>query len=125
LSRAAEPPDAEELPMGKAEVASRGRSGLAGVRVSSDARSFCLREGLVTKLAVAVETARKHFSKIGNPAVSLVQDPEIAGASYLVVEIQVGGGVKDNVTAHREFAAETSKLLGSKREIINFHYEII
>jgi hypothetical protein len=86
--------------------------------------SCCLRIGVVSELSLAIETARKCFSIIGNPAVDLVQDPE-TDASYLVIEIQVRGDVRDNVMAHRTLARETARLLGPRREIISLHYDII
>ena len=99
-------------------------SGLADACLSSKALSFSLRIGVVSELSLAIETARKCFSIIGNPAVDLVQDPE-TDASYLVVEIQVRGDVRDIVMAHRNFALEKARLLGPRREIISLHYDII
>ena len=82
------------------------------------------RLAVLSELSIAIDTARKCFSIIGNPAVDLVQDPE-TDACYLVIEIQVRGDVRVNVMAHRNFAGETARLLGSRREIISLHYDII
>jgi hypothetical protein len=47
------------------------------------------------------------------------------GASYLVIEVQVRGEVKDVVMAHRKFAHQTARLLGTERSIITLNYDII
>ena len=74
---------------------------------------------------MAIETAKKHFSIVGSPAVNLLQDPEVDDTAYLVIEIQVNAGVKHNVLAHRKFASEVAELLGPKREYIKLHYDIM
>jgi hypothetical protein len=40
-------------------------------------------------------------------------------------EIRVSGAVKDNVIAHRKFAQDAARLLGSRREMITLHYDIL
>jgi hypothetical protein len=100
-------------------------SGLAGARTSAEALQFCLANGIAPELAMAIDSTRKNFSIVGSPIVNLVQDPEVDRTSYLVIEIQVRGTVRDNVMSHREFAREAAKLLGSKRGLIKLHYEIM
>ncbi len=107
------------------EFASRTESGLAATRTSGEALRFCLLNGMSSELGVAIDSARKHFSIVGSPSVTLVHDPEVHHASYLVIEIQVRGTVRDNVASHREFARETAKLLGTHRGLIKLHYDII
>jgi hypothetical protein len=115
----------QRLRLASGSVDADDRSGLSAFSAYSLLdTSCCLRIGVVSELSLAIETARKCFSIIGNPAVDLVQDPE-TDASYLVVEIQVRGDVRDNVMAHRNFARETARLLGPRREIISLHYDII
>jgi hypothetical protein len=101
------------------------KSGLAGAHPSAEALKFCLTKGIASELGMAIDSARKHFSIIGNPFINLVHDPEDDHTSYLVIEIQVRGTVRDNVISHRGFAHETAKLLGSKRELMKVHYDIM
>jgi hypothetical protein len=108
-----------------AKTAGQAQSGPSGARLSSDALSFCHREGIASELGRALDLARQCFSIVGDPVVNLMQDPEVAGAHYLVIEIQVRGGVKKTVSAHKQFALEASERLGSKREVIRLHYDII
>jgi hypothetical protein len=107
-----------------ARTAGPPQSSLAGARLTSDALSFCHREGIASELSLALDLARQCFAIVGNPVVNLVPDPEVDGASYLVIEIQVRGGVKETVSAHKQFALEASQRLGSKRELIRLHYVI-
>jgi hypothetical protein len=100
-------------------------SGLAAAYTTADALRFCLAKGISVQLGTAIDTARKQFSIIGTPSVRLVRDPEIENVSYLTIEIQVRGTVRDNVISHRSFAIATAKLLGSGRELIRLHYDII
>jgi len=100
-------------------------SELFGARLSCEALVFCQFKGVVSELRLAIETARNCFQIIGNPDVELVHDPETEAASYLVIEVQVRGEVKDIVMAHREFAKETARLLGPERSIITLNYDII
>ena len=113
-------------------IASTVLSGLSGVRISGEAFEYCLREGpgpesriTLEDLSASINTIRECFSVIGSPLVNLVRDPEIDNVCYLVIEIQVRGGVKDNVKAHRDFAGKAAKLLGVKRENLTLHYDII
>lgn len=110
---------------GRPEIASRSEPGLAGVRMSSEAHAFCQRNGFARELIDAIDSAKKCFSTVGSPVVNLVQDPEVDDTSYLVIEIQVRGEVRDNVVAHRKFATETAKSLGRNGELIKLHYDII
>jgi hypothetical protein len=107
------------------EFTPRMELGFAAARTSAEALKFCLSKGIVSQLGTAIDLASKYFSIIGSPSVRLVQDPEIERAFYLMLEIQVRGTVRDNVMSHRSFANETAKLLGSSREIIRLHYDII
>jgi hypothetical protein len=93
--------------------------------ISAEALEFCFAKGLAPQLGMAIESARKHFSIVGRPFVNLVQDPEDDHTSYLVIEIQVSGTVRDNVISHLGFAHETAKLLGPTRELMKLHYDII
>jgi hypothetical protein len=108
-----------------ANIAAQAPSGLSAARLSSDALSFCHREHIATELGLALDLVRQCFAIIGDPAVNLVQDPELDRTYYLVIEIQVRGGVKETVSAHKRFALEASQRLGSKREMILLHYEMI
>ena len=65
-------------------------------------------------MTLAIDLVRQCFPIVGNPAVNLVQDPEVDRSDYLVIEIQVQGGVKETVSAHKQFAFEASQGLGSK-----------
>jgi hypothetical protein len=94
------------------------------VHLSPEALSFSRQAGIATDLSLALDAVTKHFSIIGSPVVNLIRDPEIDDLSSLAIEIQVAGSVKDNVRAHREFAAEMARLLGPKRELITLHYSI-
>lgn len=107
------------------ETAPPENAGLGGVHLSPEALSFCLAKGLRPELIVALDAARRFFSIIGNPVVELLAGPETADTFYLIIELRVRGSVKENVIAHRKSANETAKLLGSRREIISLHYEII
>jgi hypothetical protein len=107
-----------------AETAGQAPSGLSGVRLSSDALSYCHREGIESESSLALDLVRKCFSIIGNPVVNLVEDPEVDCTYYLVIEIQVRGGVKKTVAAHKQFALEASQRLGSERKMIRLHYDI-
>ena len=113
-------------------IASPLLSGLSGVRISGEAFEYCLRKGpgpepgmTLEDLSASINTIRECFSVIGSPIVNLVRDPEIDNVCYLVIEIQVRGGVKENVKAHRDFAGKAAKLLGVKRENLTLHYDII
>jgi hypothetical protein len=113
-------------------MASTALSGLSGVRISGEALEHCLRKGpgpelriTLEDLSASIKTIRDCFSVIGSPLVTLVRDPEINNVCYLVIEIQVRGGVKENVKAHRDFAGKAAKLLGVKRENLTLHYDII
>ena len=113
-------------------MASTTLSGLSGVRISGEALEHCLRKGpgpelriTLEDLSASIKTIRDCFSVIGSPLVTLVRDPEINNVCYLVIEIQVRGGVKENVKAHRDFAGKAAKLLGVKRENLTLHYDII
>jgi len=113
-------------------VASTALSGLSGVRFSVESFEYCLRKGSESELQItlddlsaSMDAIRECFSVIGSPFVNLVRDPEIDDVSFLVIEIQVRGSVKENVKAHREFARKAAKLLGVKRENLTLHYEII
>src|SRR5260370_34095441 len=107
------------------ESAPRMATGLAAAQTSAEALKFCLSKGIVSQLGTAIDSARKYFSIVGSPSVRLVQDPEVEGTSYLMIEMQVRGTVRDNVLSHRSFANETARLLGSSREIIRLHYDIV
>jgi hypothetical protein len=114
------------------EIVSKRQSGLSGVRLSSEVIRFCLRTSLGSQqtvtlhdLSTAIDTVRECFSVIGSPVINLVHDPEIEDLQYLVIEIQVRGGVKENVKAHREFAGKLAHLLGAKRETLRLHYDMI
>lgn len=107
------------------KTAGLAQSSLSRARLSADALSFCLREGIASELSLALDLVRQCFAVIGNPAINLVQDPEVDRADYLVIEIQVRGGGKETVSAHKQFALEASQRLGAKREMIRLHYEII
>ena len=100
-------------------------SGLSGAHLSADALSFCRREGITSELSVALDLVRQSFAIVGNPAVNLVPDPELDGVAFLVIEIQVRGGVRETVSAHKQFAHEASQRLGARRERIRLHYEMI
>jgi hypothetical protein len=102
-----------------------GPTELTGTSFSSEALLFCREKGLLVDVNRAIDIARNCFSIISNPAVNLVHDGDADDASYLSIEIQVSGAVKDNVMSHRKFAREAAALLGSKREIITLHYDII
>ncbi len=113
-------------------MASTALSGLSGVRISGEAFEYCLRKGpgpesqiTLEDLSASINIIRECFSVIGSPLVNLVRDPEVDNVCYLVIEIQVRGGVKENVKAHRDFAGKAAKLLGVKRENLTLHYEII
>jgi len=97
----------------------------SGESISSDALLFCDRAGITSDLETAIAIARRCFSVIGTPVVHLLEDPDLEDAHYVVIEIQVRGGVKDNVCAHRQFAVETSKELGASREFIRLNYDMI
>jgi hypothetical protein len=101
------------------------RTDFMGSSISSDALRFCREKGLLLELSRAIDIAKNCFSIIGNPAVDLVRDRETNGLSYLSLEIRVSGAVKDNVIAHRKFAQEAARLLGSNREMITLHYDIV
>jgi hypothetical protein len=103
----------------------RMESGLAAARTSAEALKFCLTKGVANELGIAIDSARKHFSTVGSPSVNLVHDPEDDHASYLVIEIQVRGTVRDNVMSHRRFANEMAKSLGTIRGLLRLHYDII
>lgn len=106
-------------------LAHEAYAGLVGVRLSPEARSYCVDNAFDSGLAIALDTARRTFTLIGDPVVELLADPEIPDRSYLVIEIRVRCTVKDNVTAHRKFASEAARLLAPKREIIKLHYDIV
>jgi hypothetical protein len=108
----------------KTKTTGQPGSGLSGARLSPDARAFCRREGITRKLSLALDLVSPCFPIVGNPVVNLVQDPKVDGAAYLVIEIQVRGGVKETVASHRRFALEASQQSGAKREMIRLHYEI-
>ena len=93
--------------------------------LSPEALSFSREAGIATDLSLALDTAMKHFSIIGSPVVNLMRDPEVDDSSYLAIEIQVTGGVKCNVRAHREFASEMARLLGPRREMFTLHYNVM
>jgi hypothetical protein len=99
--------------------------GLSGVTFSPEAISFCLGLGIIPELSSATDLLRSCFSVVGKPFVGVMEDPETEDTRYVIIEIQVRGGVKDNVLAHKKFASEAARLLGSKREIIRLHYSII
>jgi hypothetical protein len=112
-------------PQTLAESEIHGVSDLVGARLSSEAMAYCRLEGVVSALRLAIETARNCFQIVGIPDVELVHDPETEDASYLVIEVELRGEVKDIVMAHRKFAHETAKLLGPERSIITLNYNII
>ncbi len=93
--------------------------------LSPDALAFCRREGIATELSLALDLVSQCFPIVANPAVNLVHDPEVDREAFLVIEIQVQGGVKETVAAHKRFALEASQRLGAKRELIRLHYEMI
>ena len=70
---------------------------------SPEAFDFCVSKGIVSELGAAIDSAQRHFPIIGNPSVGLVQHPEVEGMSYLVIEIQVSGTVRDNVLCRRRY----------------------
>jgi hypothetical protein len=107
------------------KTAKPAQADLSGMCLSSDALSFCRRNRIASELSLAVDLVRRYFSIIGDPVVNLVQDPEVEHAKYLVIEVQVRGGVEENVAAHKRFASEASQLLGPKRELILLHYSMI
>ncbi len=107
------------------EITLKGPSALTSTTFSSEALLFCCEKGLLFEVNQAIDIARSYFSIIGEPAVDVVHDRETDDASYLSIEIQVSGPVKDNVMAHRKFAQEAARLLGAKRELITLHYDII
>jgi hypothetical protein len=113
-------------------IASTALSGLSGILISGEAFEYCLSKGpgpesriTLEDLSASMNTIRECFSVIGSPLVNLVRDPEIDNVCYLIIEIQVRGGVKENVKAHRDFAGKAAKLLGVKRENLTLHYDII
>jgi hypothetical protein len=107
------------------ETTAQSVSGLSGARISSDALAFCQRGGLASELSLALDLVGQCFPIVGNPAVNLMQDPDMDHAHYLLIGIQVRGGVKETVSAHKRFALEASQRFGSKREWILLHYEMI
>lgn len=106
-------------------IAQEADAGLTGVRLSPEVLSFCVENAVYADLTIALDAAKNSFSIIGNPVVELLADPEVGDTFYLVIEIRVKGEVRENVLAHRTFASATAKRLGSKREIIRLHYDII
>jgi hypothetical protein len=96
-------------------------SDLSGARLSADALAFCRREGITSELILALDLVSQCFPIVGNPVVNLVQDPEVDRAGDLVIEIQVQGGVRETVSAHKPFALRASQRLGSRREMILLH----
>ena len=111
--------------LGPTEDESSGPTGLIGISLSSEALSFCRDKGVLTDLSRAIDIGRSCFSIVGDPAVDLVNDRETDGVSYLSIEIQVCGTVKENVIAHRKFAQEAAESVSAKREMITLHYDII
>jgi hypothetical protein len=109
--------------MPASQLAEKSVEGAA--HTSAEALEFCRSRGIVSQLGAAIDSAGNHFSIVGSPFVRLVQDPEVEGFSYLVIEIQVAGTVRDNVMSHRNFANETAKLLGATREMIRLQYDIV
>jgi hypothetical protein len=109
----------------KSKTAGQAQSDLSEVELSSSALAFCRCEGITSELSLAVDLVRRYFSIVSNPVINLVLDPEVEDADYLVIEIQVRGGVKKNVAAHKQFASEASQRLGAKREMIRLHYSMI
>jgi hypothetical protein len=107
------------------KTAAQPESGLIGAHLSADAIAFCRREGITSELILALDLVSQCFTIVGNPVVNLVQDPEVDRAGDLVIEIQVQGGVREIVSAHKQFALQASQRLGSRREMILLHYEII
>ncbi len=107
------------------ELAAGVEIGLAGAQISADALKFSISIGVASGLGVVIDSARKHFSIVGSPSVRLVRDPETENESFLTIEIQVRGSVRDNVMSHRSFAVETAKSLGRSRGLIKLHYDII
>jgi hypothetical protein len=101
------------------------KSVVGAAHTSAEALEFCRSRGIVSRLGAAIDSAGNHFSIVGNPFVRLVQDPEVEGTSYVMIEIKVSGTVRDNVTSHRNFAQETAKLLGSTRVMIRLQCDIV
>ena len=65
--------------------ASHDLSGFSGVAFSAEAMSFCLRAGITLELNTAINLTGSFFSVVGNPSVSLMEDPEMDRVSYLVI----------------------------------------
>jgi hypothetical protein len=93
------------------KTAAQPESGLIGAHLSADAIAFCRREGITSELILALDLVSQCFT--------------IDRAGDLVIEIQVQGGVRETVSAHKQFALQASQRLGSRREMILLHYEII
>ena len=70
--------------------------------ISDEARTFCVREGILDDVEKAMELARQHFSVIGNPSIELEQDAE-DGEKYLVVSIRAQGDETDCSASHKAF----------------------
>ena len=107
------------------EITSIGATDLAGTTFSSEALLFCREKGLLVEVNRAIDIAKNIFSIISDPVVNLVHDRETDNASYLSIEIQVSGPVRDIVTAHRKFAQQAAAVLGCNREMITLNYDII
>lgn len=90
------------------------------VKLSTEALAFVRQARIAHDLGLALDSVQRHFSILGSPVVNLIRDPEVDHAPDLAIEIEVTGGVRDNVRAHREFAREMARLLGPNRESITF-----
>ncbi len=71
--------------------------------LSDEVREFCERHALFGHLAKALELAREYFTIVGEPVIRWEHDPE-NDDEYLVITIQVQGGVSENVEAEWRFA---------------------
>ena len=67
------------------------------VHLSPEALSFCRQAGIATDLSLALDTAMKHFSILGSPAVNLIRDPEIITRG--LVHVDASQDILDEVRA--------------------------
>ncbi|MBI4641576.1 MAG: hypothetical protein HY731_12830 [Candidatus Tectomicrobia bacterium] len=94
-------------------------------QLSQDVLHFCLRQGILQHLLVALDLVEKYFSSIRELHLHYEHDPEI-GEEWLVIEVTVQGEVEEVLDNYDTYTdCWVSSVPWADRHKIRLSYNIV